>query len=212
MDNTSPPAQPIHTHPFEPFLPKGARILFLGSFPPQPRRWSMPFFYPNPNNDFWRIMGIVFFGDRDRFLREDGKGFDMERIKDFCREEGIALYDSAYAVRRLRDNASDKWLEIVQLSPILQMVSGMPSCCDVAFTGEKSARALLDSYGLEVPPLGGRVRMQLSSGRAISFHRLPSSSRAYPLSLDTKAQAYWKLLSELGLCVHVRNDGKAGPH
>ena len=30
---------PIETHPFEPFLPQGARILFLGSFPPQEKRW-----------------------------------------------------------------------------------------------------------------------------------------------------------------------------
>ena len=50
-------------HPFEPFLPAKARILFLGSFPPQPHRWSMPFYYPNWINDFWRIMGLLFFED-----------------------------------------------------------------------------------------------------------------------------------------------------
>ena len=33
---------PIERHPFEPFLPEGARMLFLGSFPPQPHRWRMP--------------------------------------------------------------------------------------------------------------------------------------------------------------------------
>ena len=33
---------PIEHHPFEPFLPEGARMLFLGSFPPQPHRWCMP--------------------------------------------------------------------------------------------------------------------------------------------------------------------------
>ena len=33
-------------HPLDPFLPSGARLLMLGSFPPQRKRWSMEFFYP----------------------------------------------------------------------------------------------------------------------------------------------------------------------
>ena len=43
-------------HPLEPFLPVGARLLMLGSFPPQRVRWSMDFFYPNLQNDMWRIV------------------------------------------------------------------------------------------------------------------------------------------------------------
>ena len=30
----------------------------LGSFPPQQKRWSMAFFYPNFQNDMWRIFGL----------------------------------------------------------------------------------------------------------------------------------------------------------
>ena len=193
-----PLSLPVYRHPFEPFLPQEARILFLGSFPPQEKRWSMPFYYPNSQNDFWRIMGVVFFSDKDRFLKKDGKGFDMEEIKAFSTRKGLAFYDSACAVRRLRDNASDKWLEVVEISPIMDMLDGMPHCCDVAFTGEKSARVLLDSYGLDIPPVGGSITMDSPFGRTLSFHRLPSSSRAYPLSLEKKAEAYRKLLREVG--------------
>ena len=41
----------IENHPLEPFLPANARLLMLGSFPPQKKRWSMDFYYPNLNND-----------------------------------------------------------------------------------------------------------------------------------------------------------------
>ena len=51
------PMMNVEKHPFQPFLPEGARILFLGSFPPQPHRWCMPFYYPNWINDFWRVTG-----------------------------------------------------------------------------------------------------------------------------------------------------------
>ena len=46
---------PIESHPLSPFLPEGARMLMLGSFPPKQERWSMDFFYPNWINDMWRI-------------------------------------------------------------------------------------------------------------------------------------------------------------
>ena len=36
----------IEQHPLEPFLPGNARLLMLGSFPPQRKRWSMEFYYP----------------------------------------------------------------------------------------------------------------------------------------------------------------------
>lgn len=37
----------IEIHPLEPFLPAKSKLLMLGSFPPQKKRWSMEFYYPN---------------------------------------------------------------------------------------------------------------------------------------------------------------------
>ena len=65
---------PIEKHPLPPFLPDGARILMLGSFPPARKRWSMDFFYPNWINDMWRILGLVFFDDKEHFVAEDAEG------------------------------------------------------------------------------------------------------------------------------------------
>lgn len=61
----------IEEHPLEPFLPVNAKLLMLGSFPPQKKRWSMEFFYPNLQNDMWRIFGIIFFQNKDHFLNPD---------------------------------------------------------------------------------------------------------------------------------------------
>ena len=85
----------IEQHPFAPFLPSGARMLFLGSFPPQPHRWSMPFYYPNWQNDFWRIMGLIHFDDKDHFRIYGEKRFDEALIRQFCASEGLAFYDTA---------------------------------------------------------------------------------------------------------------------
>ena len=117
----------IEEHPLEPFLPINAKLLMLGSFPPQKKRWSMEFFYPNLQNDMWRIFGIIFFQNKDHFLNPDKKVFDKERIIDLLNKKGIALYDTASAVRRLQDNASDKFLEVVEQTDITQC-SGKCRC------------------------------------------------------------------------------------
>ena len=105
--------RPVERHPLKPFLPEGCRLLMLGSFPPERRRWSMEFFYPNFNNDMWRIMGLIFYGDRERFVVAGERRFDRTAVEAFCTERGIGLYDTACEVRRLAGNASDKLLEVL---------------------------------------------------------------------------------------------------
>ena len=79
---------PVEKHPWPPFLPANARILMLGSFPPKPERWCMDFFYPNWLNDMWRIMGEIFYADKDYFTElPDYKRFDRRRIEIFLREK-----------------------------------------------------------------------------------------------------------------------------
>ena len=73
----------VEHHPWKPFLPDACRILMLGSFPPSRKRWCMDFFYPNYINDMWRILGIVFFGDKLYFVDEARKQFILERIIPF---------------------------------------------------------------------------------------------------------------------------------
>ncbi len=105
---------PVENHPLEPFLPANGRLLMLGSFPPQRKRWCMDFYYPNFTNDMWRVFGLVFFGDAQRLVDAAHKTYQLAEIKALLREKGVGLYDTACAVRRLQDNASDKFLEVVE--------------------------------------------------------------------------------------------------
>lgn len=185
-------------HPLEPFLPEAARILMLGSFPPKREKWSMDFFYPNFINDMWRILGIVFFGDRDRFIAQDRKHFDKSRIASFCRERHIALYDTAIEVIRHKGNASDKFLEVVSPTDIESLLDKIPDCHTIVTTGEKATEILCALLGCVRPKTGSSVEFTTGSGRAMTFYRMPSSSRAYPLSLDKKACIYRKMFEKEG--------------
>ena len=187
---------PIERHPWEPYVPDGARILIMGTFPPQPKRWSMDFYYPNRTNDFWPMMGLIFMGDRRALLAPDGKAYDLESIKRLLTERRIALHDTGRAVRRLQGNASDKYLEIVEPVRLHELLGRMPDCHDVCTTGEKAAGVVAELTGTEVPRMGSST---VDAAGALRLWRMPSTSRAYPLALEKKAEYYAAMFREVGI-------------
>lgn len=185
---------PIETHPWPPFIPRDARVLIMGTFPPGQHRWSMDFYYPNRTNDFWYMMGLIYFGDRNALLRPGTRDFDLDAIKRLLNERGIALNDTGRKIRRLKGNASDKFLEIIEPVPLRQLLAQMPHCHTIATTGEKAAGVIASLTDTEVPKLGTMTR----SADGLSIWRMPSTSRAYPLRLDKKAEHYAAMLRSAG--------------
>ena len=189
---------PTERHPLEPFLPEGTRLLMLGSFPPERKRWSMEFFYPNWGNDMWRIWGLIFFGNKQYFEITAEKRFDRERIAAFCTERGIALYDTACEVRRLAGNASDKFLEVVTPTDLRSLLRRLPHCRAIVTTGDKATDTLIEQFGCTKPRVGEYTEIEFDN-RTLRLYRMPSSSRAYPLKLERKAEAYERMLREIGM-------------
>ena len=180
----------IEYHPLKPFLPSNAKVLFLGSFPPPKKRWCMDFFYPNFINDHWRIEGQIWFDDKNHFVDTQHKCFKKDEIVIFLNETGIAFFDTATAVRRLKDNASDAFLEIVEHTDILALLAQMPQCRTIATTGEKATLEVCAYFNVEKIPSPNN---HIDLGDGITLYRLPSSSRAYPLSFDKKVEAYRRM-------------------
>lgn len=186
----------IELHPLEPFFPERAKVLMLGSFPPARVRWKMEFYYPNFQNDMWRIFGLVFFEDKDHFLTDDRKSFCELRIRNFLTEKGIALTDTARAIIRQKGNASDKFLEIVRTIDMEKVLRQLPQCEALVTTGQKATDTLLSL--MEVPePRVGEFSEGNFEGRVVRVYRMPSSSRAYPKPLADKAEIYKKMFEEL---------------
>ena len=186
----------IEQHPLDPFLPSEAKLLMLGSFPPKKSRWSINFYYPNRQNDMWRIMGLVFFNDKDHFL-ENGH-FDEESIKNFCTIKGIAISDSASSVKRLNNNASDKFLEVVSPINLNATLENIPDCRTIVTTGEKATETILTIINAPSPKVGGYSEITYL-GRDMKLYRMPSSSRAYPKPLVEKAAIYAKMFEDIGM-------------
>ena len=188
----------IEKHPFEPFLPENAKLLMLGTFPPAEKRWCMQFYYPNFINDMWRIFGICFYGDKQHFVLEQEKRFNLDSIIPFLEEKGIAMYDTATRIRRTKDNASDKDLEIVEETDLDSMLRQLPECKAVITAGQLATDVFCNHYGIEGPKVGEYTEFHLDN-RVLRLYRMPSSSRAYPMRTERKAEYYNIVFKYLGL-------------
>ncbi len=189
----------IERHPWPAFVPEGARVLLLGTFPPKRERWSMDFFYPNRTNDMWRVFGLIFGGDSEMLYDKSERRFRLPLIKQVLAERHIAMWDTAMAVRRLRDNASDKFLEIVEPIRLAEFLDRYPTIEGIITAGEKATAVVAEQAGVAPPATGKQVECTINNHR-FTLHRMPSTSRAYPLALERKAEAYQRVFQQLNLC------------
>ena len=141
------------------------------------------------------MMALIFMGDRKALNFGDTRRFDLNAIKRLLDSTGIAMNDTGYKVRRLMGNASDKYLEIVEPVDLSGLLARMPQCHTVVTTGEKAATVIAGLTSTQVPAMGQYVTAQ----EGLEIWRMPSTSRAYPLKLEKKAEYYEAMFRHAGV-------------
>ena len=201
MENAKTENTPIiESLPFPPFLPPHATVMLMGTFPPPADKRSMAFHYPNFQNDMWRVDGIVFFDDPSHFQAASGKHFDADKIKDFLWQRGIASCPTVFKAIRQHGNASDDFLQIVESVDLPAILAQMPKVQRIGTTGGKATEVLVGKLpGKTKLPKTGETIAYPCGERQLQLTRLPSTSRAYPLSLAKKAEAYRRFFQAAGL-------------
>ena len=170
----------IEVHPFEPFLPSNAKLLMLGTFPPAPKRWCMEWYYPNFTNDMWRIR--------------------LQELKDFLRNRGVAIFDTCLRIRRTKGTASDKDLEVIKQADLDGMLRALPECKAVIAAGQLATTLFTEHYHIDARKMKMGDHLDFTfEGRTIRLYREPSSSRAYPMKVEKKAEYYDRMFQEIGL-------------
>ena len=198
----------IELRPFPPFLPPNTTVLMMGSFPPAAEKRAMEFHYPNFQNDMWRVYGLVFFGNAMHFQRVGEKAFDAEKIKAFLTARGIGSCPGVRRAIRTHGNASDAYLKVVETVELPEILEKIPQCRRICTTGGKATEILLALLETEVRAKGFKTGTTITArcgDRDLLVTRLPSTSRAYPMKLEKKAEAYRKFFVEAGFTVAEQN-------
>ena len=101
---------------------------------------------------------------------------------------------------REQDNASDKFLHVVETVDLPAVLARLPHCRHICTTGGKATEVLLSLLpnAPKMPKTGETLPFTLAN-RHLTLTRLPSTSRAYPLSLQKKAAAYRAFFEMAGL-------------
>ena len=83
---------------------------------------------------------------------------------------------------------------MVEPTDITSLLRQLPHLRAIATTGEKATATICATLAIaETPKTGTSTPIPgicNKDGEQITLHRLPSSSRAYPMSLEKKAEAY----------------------
>ena len=101
---------------------------------------------------------------QDHFVDLEAKRFKIDEIVAFCQEKGLPFFDTCTAIRRLQDNASDKFLEVVEPTDIPSLLQQLPHCKAIVTTGEKATETICASLGIpEIPKVNTSSILPLPS-------------------------------------------------
>jgi double-stranded uracil-DNA glycosylase len=151
---------------FAPVADPRARLLILGSLPGE-MSLRIGQYYGNPQNQFWRLMGAA--------LGRELPGDYAARLAALQRA-GVALWDVVRSA--VRAGSLDGQIRDHQPNPLADFAATLPRLQAVAFNGKTAAA------------IGARA---LADVAALELIALPSSSPAYTLAFERKAEAWSQL-------------------
>lgn len=142
-------------HPTGPMVHAGSRVLICGTFPPVKK--SIHFYYPNKNNNMWRILGDIFYDETSHFYTTRNAlatgnskivtcDLDEARIRHFAGSAPIGFFDVCSRIRRRSGNSSDANIDTLRRTDVFHdVLAHTPRCEAIVTTGTLALTMLLDA-------------------------------------------------------------------
>ena len=130
-------------HPWEPFIPTNAEKLILGTFPTaEINRGAYEFFYPNPNNDFWRLIFKVAEKDLNDYCK-------MEPViirKQILTELNLGIADIGKIILRQKNSSKDDNLFPIEYTDIFSILENHTSIKKIIITSSSGCNSVLSWF------------------------------------------------------------------
>lgn len=130
----------FHTHPYEPFIPKNATKLIVGTLPPprfttgELKAGDVDFCYGSRDGLLWPVLDKLF----DLNLKFENTNEAIEQRKIFLTQRGIGICDVVQSSERGKIDASDLGMENVVLRNMTEILRQHPKIDTLLFTGGNS--------------------------------------------------------------------------
>lgn len=147
----------VEDHPFEPFIPSGAKVLIVGSFPTHKRNYKMTFkfFYAGLGNMFWPVMEKVF----DRKFQYNSGDLAIKERKDLLTQRKVGLTDMLIKCYRNNGRSQDEHIFPIKFADIFRLLDAHPEIETIILTGRQRVigpRGLFETYFYQhdlIPPV-----------------------------------------------------------
>lgn len=129
-----------HSHPYQPFIPKGATKLIVGTLPP-PRfsvgnlkKGDVNFSYGSIDGQLWKVLNQIF----NLNLKYETTEFAIQQRKDFLQKNQIGICDIVNSCERKKIDASDLGMENIELRDVLYFLKKHHTVHTLLLTGGNS--------------------------------------------------------------------------
>jgi G:T/U-mismatch repair DNA glycosylase len=167
------------------------KTLILGNFPPHKKRWDYEFFYPNKQNNFWKVLAVI----NGKPLKEMSGLPAIEERKNIMKNIKTGVMNIARRIKRKGHSARDTDIEIIEYNDVLNVIHKHPELETIIIAGysAKNSTAIkfieyLNSQNIEYEPpvkIKAGEKFIISIGRKkIKCVIVNSTSTAFPIKLD----------------------------
>lgn len=134
----------IETHPnwFYDFSPM--KTLVLGSFPPHQSKHSFPFYYPNKQNRFWKVMSVIAGIELVASLTDTQNA--IEERKAIMRKLAMGIHDIALKIKRKNNSSLDSNIEIVEFQDIMAIINNHPELEQIVLLGFSAKNSAAQNF------------------------------------------------------------------
>ncbi|MCL9808364.1 uracil-DNA glycosylase family protein [Flavobacterium luminosum] len=132
----------IHPNWFYDFYPM--KTLALGSFPPHPKRHAFPFYYPNKQNRFWKVMSELSGIELQASLSDTVQV--IEERKQIMRKLNLGIHDVALEIIRKNNSSLDANIEITKFQDIVSIVNNHPELEKILLLGFSAKNSAAQTF------------------------------------------------------------------
>jgi hypoxanthine-DNA glycosylase len=166
-------------------------VLILGNFPPHKKRWDYEFYYPNKQNNFWRVLAAIAGSP----LKEMKGEAAVKERKQIMEKLGAGVFNLAKTIRRKGLSARDTDIELVEYNDLLSVIKKHRELKKIILAGfaakNSTARKFIEYLSLNKIPFerpaeikaGVEFKLKLEN-REINCVILNSTSTAFPIKLE----------------------------
>ena len=185
------------THPWEPFIPNNSNKLILGTFPTaEINRGAYEFFYPNPNNDFWRVLFEVAGKKLDDYKKDD----PIVIRKQILEALKLGIGDIGKKILRQKESSKDDNLFPIEYTDIFSILETHSTIKKIIITSSSGGNSVLSWFhhycvlngiNFKIPKDKLPIRTTLVfKNREIKIEIISSPSRLSPIKGDKLFEMY----------------------